>query len=220
MKNWVRLFQSDLYCESKKNSKCRVRPKGSDLFSTKKMQRCNWCSSDELYEKYHDEEWGEPCNDELKLFEMLCLEGAQAGLSWITVLRKRENYRAAFDNFDAEKMANYDENKRTGLLQNAGIIRNRLKVNAFIENAKAYLKIKKEFGSFEKYIWQFVDYQPIINFPKALSDVPTKTELSEKMSKDLAKRGFKFVGSTICYAYMQACGMVNDHTIDCFKRKI
>ena len=150
---------------------------------------------------------------------MLCLEGAQAGLSWITVLRKRENYRAAFDNFDAEKMANYDENKRAELLQNAGIIRNRLKVNAFIKNAKAYLKIQKEFGSFEKYIWQFVDYQPITNFPKALSDVPTKIEISEKMSKDLIKRGFKFVGSTICYAFMQACGMVNDHSQNCWKFK-
>ena len=179
--------------------------------------RCAWCNSEEIYQKYHDEEWGVPCHDEQKLFEMLCLEGAQAGLSWITVLKKRENYRKAFDNFDAQKMAKYDETKRAELLQNAGIIRNKLKVNGFIENAKAYLKVKEEFGNFEKYIWQFVHYQPIINSPKTLKDITATSEISDIMSKDLKKRGFKFIGSTICYAYMQACGMVNYHTVDCFK---
>jgi DNA-3-methyladenine glycosylase I len=183
------------------------------------MTRCAWCNTDELYIKYHDEEWGEPCHNEQKLFEMICLEGAQAGLSWITVLRKRENYRIAFDNFDAEKMAKYDQEKVAELLQNEGIIRNRLKINAFIGNAKAYLKIREEFGSFEKYIWQHLGNQVVTNSPETIKAVPATTETSDRMSKDLKKRGFKFVGSTICYAFMQACGMVNDHTVDCWKRK-
>lgn len=180
-------------------------------------KRCSWCGNDPLYIKYHDEEWGVPVHDDHKLFEMLILEGAQAGLSWITVLKKRENYRNAFDNFDAIKISKYSEKKIEKLLNNTGIIRNRLKINSTIGNAKAFLKVQKEFSSFDKYIWQFVDNKPILNKFKSLKDLPAKTEISDKMSKDLKKRGFKFVGSTICYAFMQATGMVNDHTIDCFR---
>jgi len=181
--------------------------------------RCSWCGTDPLYVQYHDEEWGVPSYDDQHLFEMLCLEGAQAGLSWIIVLRKRENYRKAFDNFDAKKMAKYDEKKIEKLLQNEGIVRNRLKVHAFIANAKAFLEVQKEFGTFSKYIWSFVDNKPIVNSIKNFADVAAKTELSDKMSKDLLKRGFKFTGSTICYAYMQACGLVNDHFDNCWKKK-
>jgi len=181
--------------------------------------RCSWCGTDPLYVQYHDEEWGLPSYDDQHLFEMLCLEGAQAGLSWITILRKRENYRKAFDYFDAKKMAKYDDKKIEKLLQNEGIVRNRLKVNAFIGNAKAYLEVQKEFGSFHKYIWSFVDNKPIVNSVKGFADVPAKTALSDIMSKDLLKRGFKFTGSTICYAYMQACGLVNDHFDNCWKKK-
>jgi len=181
--------------------------------------RCSWCGTDPLYVQYHDEEWGVPSYDDQHLFEMLCLEGAQAGLSWIIVLRKRENYRKAFDNFDAKKMAKYDEKKIENLLQNEGIVRNRLKVHAFIANAKAFLEVQKEFGTFSKYIWSFVDNKPIVNSIKNFGDVAAKTELSDKMSKDLLKRGFKFTGSTICYAYMQACGLVNDHFDNCWKKK-
>lgn len=181
------------------------------------LKRCTWCGDDPLYIKYHDEEWGIPAHDDQKLFEMLILEGAQAGLSWITVLKKRENYRKAFNNFDAVKISKYSEKKVEKLLENAGIIRNRLKINSTIGNAKAFLNVQKEFGSFDKYIWQFVDHKPIINKFKSMKDLPSKTEISDIMSNDLKKRGFKFVGSTICYAFMQATGMVNDHTTDCFR---
>ncbi len=180
-------------------------------------KRCSWCESTELYKDYHDKEWGVPVHDDRTLFEFLILEGAQAGLSWITVLNKRENYRKAFDNFDAKKIAKYDDAKRAELLSNAGIIRNKLKVNAAIVNAQIFLEIQKEFGSFDKYIWQFTDYKIIKNKFKTLSQVPATTLESDVMSKTLKKRGFKFVGSTICYAYMQAVGMVNDHITECFR---
>ena len=179
--------------------------------------RCGWVTDDPLYIQYHDEEWGTPAHDDRHLFEMINLEGAQAGLSWITVLRKRANYRIAFDNFDANKIVTYDEAKIAELLQNPGIIRNKLKVNGVVKNARAFLQIQEEFGSFDAYIWRFVDGQPIINRWGTLADVPAKTEEAHAMSKDLKKRGFTFVGPTICYAFMQACGMVNDHTIDCFR---
>lgn len=183
------------------------------------VSRCAWTTNDPLYLKYHDEEWGEPVHDDRKLFEMLILEGAQAGLSWITILRKRENYLKAFDNFDTKKIAKYDSKKVAQLLQNEGIIRNKLKINAAIQNAKLFLEVQKEFGSFDKYIWQFAGGKPIKNKWKSIKEVPAKTGESDAMSKDLQKRGFKFVGSTICYAFMQAVGMVNDHTVDCFRYK-
>mgnify|MGYP005838498197 CR=1 FL=1 len=179
--------------------------------------RCGWSTSDSLYIKYHDEEWGVPLHDDRKLFEMLILEGAQAGLSWLTVLRKRENYRRAFDNFDPEKIARYDEDKIQELLQNPGIIRNKLKVRAAVTNAQAYLNVQKEYGSFDKYIWQFVNGKQIVNSFHELREIPAKTKESDAMSTDLLKRGFKFVGSTICYAHMQATGMVNDHVTSCFR---
>lgn len=178
--------------------------------------RCPWCGTDALYTAYHDNEWGRPEHDDRKLFEMLILEGMQAGLSWITILRKRENFRRAFDNFDPKKIARYGEEKLTELLANEGIIRNRLKINAAVTNAKAFLEIQREFGSFDKYIWSFVDNKPIINRPKTLADVPAKTALSDKISAELKKRGFKFVGSTIVYSFMQAVGMVDDHLVSCF----
>jgi len=178
----------------------------------KKLVRCLWAQSHELFIPYHDEEWGGPVNDDRHLFEMLNLEGAQAGLSWLTILKKREHYRAAFDHFDAEKIVHYDVTKREALLQNAGIVRNRLKINAVIENARAFLAVQREFGSFDTYIWQFVGGKPLTNAEK-----PSATAKSELMSKDLKKRGFKFVGATICYAFMQAVGMVNDHASDCFR---
>lgn len=181
------------------------------------VSKCAWASSDPLYQKYHDEEWGVPVHDDRKLFEMLILEGAQAGLSWITILRKRENYRKAFNNFDAKKIAKYDSKKVKELLQNEGIVRNKLKIAAAIQNAKCFLEIQKEFGSFDKYIWQFVNGKQITNKWKSLKEIPAKTKESDAMGKDLKKRGFKFVGSTICYAFMQAVGMVNDHTVDCFR---
>lgn len=180
-------------------------------------RRCQWCSDDDLYKKYHDEEWGVPSYDDHHLFEMLILEGAQAGLNWLTVLKKRLGYRQAFDNFDAEKMAGYSQKKIDRLLQNPAIIRNKLKVNAAVSNAQKYLDVMDEFDSFANYIWRFVDHQPVRNKWKSLQDIPLTTSESEAMSKDLKKRGFKFVGSTICYAYMQAVGMVNDHTTDCFR---
>lgn len=185
----------------------------------KEKIRCGWCLKDELYMKYHDEEWGTPLHDDDKLFELLCLEGAQAGLSWYTILSKRENYRKAFDKFDAKKMAKYSDAKIEKLLQDAGIVRNRLKVHAFIKNAKTFLAIQKEFGNFDTYIWQFVGGKPVVNDVQTMKDVPAKTEISDAMSKDLLKRGFKFVGSTICYAFMQAAGMVDDHVNDCWKKK-
>ena len=181
----------------------------------KKICRCEWAGNDSLYIDYHDNEWGIPEHNDNKLFEMLILEGMQAGLSWITILRKRENFRAAFDNFNPEKIAEYDERKIAELLQNAGIIRNRLKINAAVANAKAFLEIQREFGSFDKFIWSYVDNSPIINRFENIGDIPPKTELSDKISKDLKKRGFKFVGSTIVYSFMQAVGMVNDHIMCC-----
>ena len=180
--------------------------------------RCSWCLKDQLYMDYHDKEWGIPVHDDRQLFEMINLEGAQAGLSWYTVLVKRENYRIAFDNFDAEQIARYDEQKIQELLQNPGIIRNKLKVRGTVKNAQAFLQIQEEFGSFDHFIWQFVDYQSIINHPLRLSDVPASTPESDAMSKALKKRGFKFVGTTICYAFMQATGMVDDHIADCWRR--
>ncbi|ACC98233.1 DNA-3-methyladenine glycosylase [Elusimicrobium minutum Pei191] len=175
---------------------------------------CPWASTP-LYEKYHNEEWGKPLHDDRELFEMFILEGMQAGLSWITVLNKREYMRKVFDNFDAVKIAKYTESKKQALLKDPGIIRNRLKINALVQNAKAYLEVKKEFGSFDKFIWQFVKGKQIINKFTDIKQAPARTELSDAMSKELLKRGFKFAGSTICYAYMQAVGMVNDHMTWC-----
>jgi len=177
-------------------------------------ERCPW-SQGEIYHAYHDQEWGVPSHEDRFLFEMINLEGAQAGLSWITILKKRENYRKAFDNFTAERIAKYDDRKVAELLADPGIVRNRLKVAATIQNAKAFLAVQKEFGSFDKYIWQFVDGASRQNHWKALSEMPAKTTQSDVMSKDLLKRGFKFVGSTICYSFMQAVGMVNDHLVTC-----
>lgn len=179
--------------------------------------RCAWPGNDALYQRYHDLEWGVPLHDDQKLFEFLILEGAQAGLSWITILRKRENYRAAFDGFDATRIARYDANKIESLLQDAGIVRNRLKVQSAVINAQKFLEVQSEFGSFDKFIWQFVDGKPRQNVWRSLSEVPASTPESDAMSKELKRRGFKFIGSTICYAHMQATGMVNDHTIDCFR---
>ena len=181
------------------------------------ISRCKWCEKDSLYIKYHDNEWGTPIHDEQKLFECLILETFQSGLSWITVLRKRENFRKAFDNFDYKKVSLYDEDKIQELLQDTGIIRNKLKVRATVSNAQAFLKVQKEFGSFDKYIWSFVDWKPIQNKWKTTKELLASTELSDLLSKDLKKRGFKFVGSTVVYAHMQATGMVNDHTIDCYR---
>ncbi len=179
--------------------------------------RCAWAGNDLLYITYHDQEWGSfPVHDDQKLFEMLSLEGAQAGLSWITVLRRREAYRTLFDNFDPETVAAYDESKLAALIQDERIIRNRLKIRSVVTNAKAFLKVQAEFGTFDSYIWRFVGGKPKINCFKTMSDVPPKTSESDAMSKDLKKRGFTFVGSTICYAFMQACGMVNDHISGCF----
>lgn len=179
--------------------------------------RCSWCGDDPLYVKYHDEEWGVPVYDDAKLFEFLILETFQAGLSWITVLKKRENFREAFDNFDYKKIANYSEVKYEELLQNAGIIRNKLKIKATISNAVVFMEVQKEFGSFSKYIWGFTNGKPIKNDAPMLNEVPATTELSDVISKDLKKRGFKFVGSTVIYAHMQATGMVNDHVTNCFR---
>jgi DNA-3-methyladenine glycosylase I len=183
-----------------------------------KIKRCEWCGNDPLYIQYHDEEWGKPVFDDETLFEFLILEGFQAGLSWITILRKRENFRKAFDNFDFNKIARYDENDFNRLMQNEGIIRNRLKIKAAVTNAQAFLKVRQEFGSFSKYIWEFVEGKPVVNHFKSLQEIPASTPLSDKISKDLKKRGFKFVGSTIVYAHMQATGMVNDHVIWCTVR--
>lgn len=181
------------------------------------MKRCMWCGENTLYRDYHDNEWGVPVHDDRLLFEFLVLEGAQAGLSWITILKKRENYREAFDNFDYEKVAKYGEDDITRLLSNAGIVRNKLKINSAIKNARGVIKIQEEFGSLDKYLWSFVGGKTIQNKWKSISDVPAKTTISEKMSKALKKRGFNFVGPTICYAFMQAVGMVNDHTTDCYR---
>ncbi len=180
--------------------------------------RCGWCEKDDLYRDYHDNEWGNPIYDDDKLFEFLVLETFQAGLSWYTILAKRENFRKAFDYFDYKKIAKYNEKKIEVLMQDAGIIRNGLKIKATISNALAFMKVQQEFGSFSKYIWGFTGGKPIDNNPKSLKDVPAVTEISDALSKDLKKRGFKFVGSTVMYAHMQATGMVNDHVADCWKR--
>ncbi|NHK32143.1 MAG: DNA-3-methyladenine glycosylase I [Asgard group archaeon] len=187
---------------------------------TSKILRCDWGESENpLYRDYHDKEWGAPVHDERHLFEMITLEGAQAGLSWSTIINKRDGYKKAFDNFDYEKIAKYNEKKIEELMNNAGIVRNRRKITSTITNAQAFIKVREEFGSFDKYIWGFVDNKPIQNNFKKPSDWPAKTELSEKISKDLLKRGFKFVGPTIVYALMQAIGMVNDHLIYCYRHK-
>ena len=178
--------------------------------------RCAWCEKDDLYRNYHDLEWGKPIYDDETIFEFLILESFQAGLSWYTILAKRENFRAAFDQFDYQKIAEYSEDKVEELIQNTGIIRNRLKILATINNAQKFMEVQKEFGSFSKYIWGFVNHEPIINRPKTLKEVPATTEISDALAKDLKKRGFKFMGSTVVYAHMQATGMVNDHVEDCW----
>lgn len=184
------------------------------------LNRCGWVNQDPLYLDYHDHEWGVPAYDDRVLFEYLNLEGAQAGLSWYTILKKRDNYRKAFDHFDPQKILLYDDKKMDELLHNEGIVRNKLKIHAVRTNARAFLQVVEEFGSFSKYIWSFVDGKPIQNHFKEMAEVPATTEISDKLSKDLKKRGFKFVGSTICYAFMQAVGMVNDHimTCDCYQK--
>lgn len=181
--------------------------------------RCAWCTEDKIYQDYHDKEWGVPVYDDDRLFEFLILEGAQAGLNWLTVLKKRENYRKAYNNFNPKEVSKYNEEKKKELLENKGIIRNKLKINSSIKNAKVFLEIQREFGSFRKYLWDYVDNTQIKNNFNNINEIPTKTELSDKISKDLKKRGMSFVGSTIIYAYMQAVGIVDDHTKDCFKYK-
>ena len=180
-------------------------------------QRCGWCVGDPLYEAYHDQEWGVPVYDDQTIFEFLILETFQAGLSWITILRKRENFREALDDFDYKKIARYSEAKLEALLQNPGIIRNKLKVKATVSNAQAFIEIQEEFGSFSKYIWSFVNHKPVQNSVKIYKEAPATTAISDALSKDLKKRGFKFTGSTVVYAHMQATGMVNDHEVDCFR---
>lgn len=180
-------------------------------------KRCAWCLGDPLYIAYHDREWGVPVHDDHRLFEMLILEGAQAGLSWLTILRKRESYRKAFDQFDAQKVARYSPARIEKLMNDPGIVRNRLKIESTVRNARAFLAVQKEFGSFDRYIWSFVGGRPIRNARRTMKDLPARTPESDAMSKDLKKRGFNFAGSTICYAFMQAVGMVDDHTTDCFR---
>ena len=184
-----------------------------------KRSRCSWAASDPLAMAYHDDEWGVPSHDDRHLFEMLVLEGAQAGLSWNTILRKRDAYRRAFDKFDPRKIARYDAARRRALLRDPGIVRNRLKVESAVKNARAFLELQKEFGSFDAYVWQFVGGRPKVNRPQSMVDVPAKTSESDALSRDLKKRGFTFVGSTICYAFMQAVGLVDDHAATCFKAK-
>ncbi len=184
------------------------------------IQRCAWCLGHELYIAYHDNEWGVPVHDDRRLFELLVLEGAQAGLNWLTILKKREAYRRVFDHFDAQAVAGYGEQKITGLLQDPGIIRNRLKINAAVVNARAFLHMRQEFGSFDRYIWQFTGGQPIVNRWKTMAEIPATSPESDALSKDLIRRGFKFVGSTICYAFMQSTGLVNDHVMDCSFRRV
>lgn len=195
----------------------RTRPASPD-FPANSMQRCGWAKlSNPLYLKYHDEEWGVPLHDERRLFEMLVLEGAQAGLSWETILNKRENYRKAFEGFDPQRVARYGEKQIRRLMGDAGIVRNELKIRAAVENARACLIVQRELGSFDGYLWSFVGGKQIVNRRRTLKQVPAKTAESDAMSRDLKRRGFKFAGSTICYAFMQAVGMVNDHTTDCFR---
>ncbi len=181
------------------------------------ITRCSWCGDDPLYQQYHDNEWGVPCRDDKKLFEFVLLEGAQAGLSWITILRKREAYRSAFADFDVQKVAAFTEKDVERLMSDAGIVRNRLKIASAISNARLFIEIQKEFGSFSDYFWGYVDNQPIVNRWATLGEIPATTELSDLIAKDMKKRGFKFFGSTICYAHMQAMGLVNDHCLDCFR---
>ncbi|HHW22748.1 MAG TPA: DNA-3-methyladenine glycosylase I [Clostridiaceae bacterium] len=181
------------------------------------MNRCPWCGNDELYVKYHDEEWGVPVHDDKKHFEFLVLESAQAGLSWITILRKRENYRKAYDGFDPVRVAQYDEKKIEELMQDPGIIRNRRKIEASINNARCFLKIREEFGSFDNYIWSFVDNKPVKNHWTDISQLPARSELSDRVSRDLKARGFSFLGSVIIYSHLQATGLINDHLISCFR---
>jgi len=180
-------------------------------------QRCEWCTGDPLYTAYHDLEWGVPAHDDRRLFEMLILEGAQAGLSWLTILRKREHYREAFHGFDADRIARYEARDLARLLSDPGIVRNRLKIEAAVANARTYLKIVEDFGSFDRFLWRYVDNRPVQNAWRSASEIPSRTTDSDRMSKDLKTRGFKFVGSTICYAFMQAVGMVNDHVVPCFR---
>lgn len=187
--------------------------------NTETIQRCHWVNNDQIYIDYHDHEWGVPLHDDDKLFEFLLLEGFQAGLSWITILKKRDNFRKVFDNFKALKIVKYDEQKVSALMQDSGIIRNRLKIKGAITNARLFLEIQQEFGSFDKYIWQFTEGQIVVNQWIDFSEVPASTPISDAMSKDLNKRGFKFVGTTICYAFMQATGMVNDHLVNCVSYK-
>jgi DNA-3-methyladenine glycosylase I len=187
--------------------------------NSRERVRCAWAGGSDLMMRYHDEEWGAPVHDDRKLFEFLILEGAQAGLSWSTILNKRENYRKAFDRFDLKRIARYDRRKIQQLLRDPGIVRNKLKIASAVGNAKAFLRVQEEFGSFDRYIWQFVGGKPRVNSVKSFKDVPARTAESDAMSKDLKRRGFKFVGSTICYAFMQAVGMVNDHVVDCFRYK-
>lgn len=181
------------------------------------LKRCEWCAGDPLYEKYHDKEWGVPIVNDRRLFEMLILEGTQAGLSWITILKKRNHYRKVFDKFNPEIIARYSKRKVSTLLNDQGIVRNRLKIEGTIKNARAYLELQEQEGKFSDFLWQFVDGRPVINKWKSLKNIPTATKQSEAMSKELKKRGFTFVGPTICYAFMQSVGMVNDHTTDCFR---
>jgi DNA-3-methyladenine glycosylase I len=181
------------------------------------IKRCTWCGSDPLYVAYHDEDWGVPVHDDRMLFEMLTLEGAQAGLSWLTILKKRHNYRNAFHGFDAARIARYDQTEIDRLMQETGIVRNRLKIESAIKNARAFLKIQEEYGTFADYLWQYVDGTPVINSWRQHNELPAHTPLSDRLSKALKRRGFNFVGTTICYAFMQSIGMVNDHTTDCFR---
>jgi DNA-3-methyladenine glycosylase I len=206
IKHWGFIYSAD-----------RVQTEFAQRNHTPMNIRCAWAGTDPIYLKYHDTEWGIPLHDDRKLFEFLLLDGFQAGLSWITILKKRSNYRKAFDHFEPGKMAAYDLYKVKELLANEGIIRNRLKIEAAIQNAKSFLAVQKEFGSFDKYIWQFTGSQTIKNAWKTMTEIPAQTKESVAMSNDLKKRGFKFVGPTICYAFMQAAGMVNDHTVDCFR---
>lgn len=179
-------------------------------------ERCPWCGDDPLYVAYHDEEWGVPSHDDAHLFEMLLLEGAQAGLAWITILRKRENYRRAFAGFDARKIARFDAKKKAQLMQDAGIVRNKLKIESAVDNARAFLELQEEHGSFDQWLWRFVDGKPLVNRPRTMADVPARTPLSDAIGKELKKRGFRFVGSTIVYAFLQATGVVDDHLRTCF----
>ncbi len=183
------------------------------------LTRCIWCGDDPLYQQYHDNEWGVPCRDDKKLFEFLLLEGAQAGLSWITILRKREAYRQAFADFDVDRVAAFNEHDIERCVQDAGIVRNRLKIKSAVSNAKLFIEIQKEFGSFSAYFWGYLDNQPIVNHWASHIEIPATTLLSDLIAKELKKRGFKFFGSTICYAYMQAMGLVNDHTTDCYRHR-